>query len=615
MTPYADALEGAVARRVGLLSGLRTFVDSRRTRAVLDEEFPVFASGTGVDLVGVRALQLVERGRIVAVWPFEGNEATLGLDLRNDPRPVIGGDVRRALASGQVTVTGPIELVQGGTGLLVRQRLAQRTGFPELVAIILDVPTLVAEAGLRDSTPGLHLELLDRDGKWFGGAPVGSAVVPETLVVQVADGDWRLLGAPVAGWDASIAEWRRSLLGALLLVVLLAGLVGYVLGTRQDRLSAEADEAASRLDLALEAGGMGMWEYEVATGRLDWNDGAARILGFVSRDEADPLARLFRTMHRDDRARMAEAMRAVQAGERGGYVEETRLLDADGAVRRVLIIAEVARDESGAPTRIFGIVSDATARHQLQERLRSVQRLEAVGRLAGGVAHDFNNLLTAIGGFAELARDRAGELPPGDAEIVRDDITHVIATAERGAALTRQLLAFSRRSANAPQRVELPSALAELTPMLQRLAGDGVTVRCECASETPPVWVDPGQLTQVVLNLVVNARDAMPEGGTVTLRACPLAAVAPSRPVDAPPGDWTCLEVTDTGVGMSAAVRQRIFEPYFTTKEFGRGTGLGLAVVYGAVESAQGVITVDSVEGQGTTFRLYFPPMAREAAA
>lgn len=614
MAPYADALRGAVARRVGLLSAARSFAESRRTRRALDAEFPLFARGTLSGTDGVRAVQLVEGGRIVTTWPLEGNEAALNYDLLADPRPELGGDVRRALETGRITVTGPIALVQGGTGLLVRQRLTQRAGFPELAAIILDVPTLVAEAGIPDARSGLRLELLGRTGSWFAGDVAGSAIAPETLSVSVDDGDWTLLGAPSAGWAASERRWTRAFRGALLMAIGLAGLVGFALGAREDRLVSEARDAESKLELALQAGGMALWELDIATAVTRWSHGAGGILGSGPGDAGDDVARFFALVHPDDRDRVRQAVAQTRAGERDGFVEEHRLALPDGTLRWVLTIAELSRDDEGRPARIFGIVSDATERHRLQERLQHAQRLEAVGRLAAGVAHDFNNLLTTISGHADLASERASELPPAAAAAIAEDLQHVIATAGRGARLTSQLLAFGRRSSSAPTRLDLSRAVAELLPVLERLSGESVMLQHELATGLPAILVDPGQLTQVVLNLVVNARDAMPTGGTVALRTFAVASGGQVRPDNAPDGAWVCLEVEDHGVGMSREVRQRIFEPYFTTKEVGRGTGLGLAVAYGAVESAGGCIIVQSTEGIGTVFHVYFPPAQERSA-
>jgi signal transduction histidine kinase len=184
----------------------------------------------------------------------------------------------------------------------------------------------------------------------------------------------------------------------------------------------------------------------------------------------------------------------------------------------------------------------------------------------------------------------------------------VLLTAERAASLTGQLLAFSRRKATEPCRIDVSQALSELEPMLRRLLGDGNELRTDLTPGLGPVWMDPGQLTQVMLNLVVNARDAMPEKGVVKVRTLGIRSAGSARPLDAPAGDWVCIEIADSGVGMSKALQARIFEPYFTTKEVGRGTGLGLAVVYGAVENAAGHITVESVEGKGTAFRIFLPP-------
>lgn len=609
MAPYAGALQGAVNRRIALLSGLRAFADSRRTRRALDEEFPLFAQGTALGTSGVRAMQLVDAGRIVATWPLAGNEAALGHDLSQDPRPGVSGDLLRAQGSGAITVTGPVELVQGGQGLLVRQRIRRRAGFPELAAIILDVPTIVAEAGLPRPGSGLRLEAHDRDDRWFGGDAPASAAQPETLVVNVPDGDWLLLGAPSEGWQAAIGPALdvERLHAAALIVV--AGLLGLVLGGREDRLTLKAAHSGTRLDLALRAGRMGAWEWDIPTRRMVWSDAAAAIFGYTAGEITGDVNQFFDRVHPEDRKLLQRTVQEMISGMRRQYVDEYRVVLRDGSQRWVLAIAEIERDESGHPMRLLGVCSDASERRELEERLRHSQRLEAVGTLAGGVAHDFNNLLTAIIGFTELAQDRVAELGlDSRVHAVRTDLEQVLLTADRAAKLTGQLLAFSRRQATAPSQVDLSGALQELEPMLRRLLGSGNELRSDLTPGLTPVWVDVGQLTQVLLNLIVNARDAMPGGGKVTLRTFGVRAADRHRPADAPAGEWLCIEVEDTGCGIPCELHARIFEPYFTTKEVGRGTGLGLAVVYGAVENAGGQVTVRSAEGKGTTFCIYLPP-------
>ncbi len=609
MMPYASALQRAVSRRVALLSGLRSFADSRASRRALDAEFPAFAQGTMLGTSGVRAVQLVESGRIVATWPLEGNEEALGYDLLRDPRPEIGGDVGRALGSGEVTVTGPISLVQGGSGLLVRQRLRAREGFPDLAAIVLDVPTIIAEAGIPSAASGLHLQALDRGGAWFGGDRPERVGDPEVIAIEVPDGDWSLLGAPATGWEAAIAPTLLAERLTAAALILVAGLLGFVLGGRADRLAREVEQSGTRLDLALRAGRMGAWEWDIAARRMVWSDAAAAIFGYGSRDVTGELTQVLDRVHDDDRETLRRAIDAMVRGERRQFVDEIRIVLDDDSMRWVLLIGEVERDETGAPVRLLGVVSDASERRELEERLRHAQRLEAVGTLAGGVAHDFNNLLTAIIGFTELALDHVQHLGDDErGEAIRGDLRQVMLTADRAATLTSQLLAFSRRKTTAPALVDLSSVVHDLEPMLRRLLGTGNELGCELTPGLAPVWVDSGQLTQVLLNLIVNARDAMPSGGRVVVRTMAVRSGGPGRPSDAPPGEWNCLMVEDTGTGMSPELQARVFEPYFTTKEVGRGTGLGLAVVYGAVENAGGQVTVRSAVGEGTTFCVYLPP-------
>jgi signal transduction histidine kinase/ActR/RegA family two-component response regulator len=248
---------------------------------------------------------------------------------------------------------------------------------------------------------------------------------------------------------------------------------------------------------------------------------------------------------------------------------------------------------------------DALARRlALEEQLRHSQKMEAVGRLAGGIAHDFNNLLTAIIGYAELVLT---SLEPRHG--ARSDAEEIARAAMRAADLTRQMLAFSRRQVLQLKLIDLNAALSKVEPMLRRLIGEDIVLTVAAKAEHPFVRVDPGQVEQVIMNLVVNARDAMPKGGRLhveTSDAVLTSADIAGQP-DAQPGTYVLLTVTDTGVGMAPEVRSRVFEPYFTTKEIGKGTGLGLSTAYGIVRQSEGHIALASEVGRGTTFRIYLP--------
>jgi hypothetical protein len=237
-----------------------------------------------------------------------------------------------------------------------------------------------------------------------------------------------------------------------------------------------------------------------------------------------------------------------------------------------------------------------------EEQLRQAQKMEAVGRLAGGVAHDFNNVLTAIFGYSDLLLE---QFLPDDPR--RSDVQEIRRAAERAAALTRQLLAFSRKQVMQPRLLDLNEVITSVQKLLERLIGDDVTLEIRTDPQLVTVKADPGHVEQVLMNLAVNARDAMPEGGRLVIatRTEPTTS-SPNRP-GLQPGVYAVIEVTDTGTGMPAAVLEHIFEPFYTTKEQGKGTGLGLATVYGIVKQAGGGIYVDSEVGRGTTFRVYLP--------
>jgi len=264
----------------------------------------------------------------------------------------------------------------------------------------------------------------------------------------------------------------------------------------------------------------------------------------------------------------------------------------------------------GDPPRLFGFARDVTERKHLEQQFRQAQKMEAVGQLAGGVAHDFNNILAAILMRLELLKEETGL-----SDSVRADLNELTAESERAAALTRQLLAFSRRQIFVVKPVDLDVLIRDLFKMLRRLIRENVALDWVCKSPLPLLNADPGMVEQVIMNLCVNARDAMPDGGRITIDAQPVvirentAENHPNNP-ESRPGSYVCLSITDTGCGMDEGVLQHIFEPFFTTKEVGRGTGLGLSTVYGIVKQHQGWIEVESVVGEGTSFHVYFPTLA-----
>jgi PAS domain S-box-containing protein len=315
-------------------------------------------------------------------------------------------------------------------------------------------------------------------------------------------------------------------------------------------------------------------------------------------------------VHPDDLGRVREAVAGLGAG--GQVANEYRFRHRDGTWRWVRDEVRLVQPNGLDSRELIGFMVDVTERKQLEEELRQSQKMEAVGRLAGGVAHDFNNLLTAITGYADLAWS---QLPDGSP--IRDDLDQVRQASERAGRLTRQLLAYSRRQVLQPKVLDLNATARDLERMLSRVIGEDVRLATRLEERLSPVLIDPGQLEQVILNLAVNARDAMPDGGTLTISTRSLHL---ERPLDrssatVPAGRWVVLDVTDTGEGIPPDVHDRIFEPFFTTKPQGQGTGLGLATVYGIVKQSGGFVFFEPAPGRGTRFSILLPGVEGEPEA
>jgi len=302
--------------------------------------------------------------------------------------------------------------------------------------------------------------------------------------------------------------------------------------------------------------------------------------------------------------------RALQ-GEQVRNAELT-IVPADGLSRTVVASGQPILDGHGRNLGAVIAMHDITERKQLEEQLRQSQKMEAVGRLAGGIAHDFNNLLNVITGYGELISER---LPQGDPMGAKVD--QIKKAAQRAASLTRQLLAFSRKQVIEPRVLDLNALLADLDKMLRRMIGEDIEMSTVEGQPLGRIKADPGQIEQIVMNLVVNARDAMPQGGKLTLGTAnvDLDQAFARRNAGARAGAYVLLSVGDTGTGMDPETQSHIFEPFFTTKEMGKGTGLGLATVYGIVKQNNGYIEVESAPGRGACFRVYLPRVQDRAEA
>jgi PAS domain S-box-containing protein len=348
-------------------------------------------------------------------------------------------------------------------------------------------------------------------------------------------------------------------------------------------------------------------DWNVKTGALSWPQGLENVFGYTPSPATDVIGFWQEQIHPQDQARAGAGIRDALAGSGEHWSGEYRFRRADGTYAHLLERALIVRDATGLARRFVGSLMDITARKQLQDQLCRSQKMEAFGQLAGGMAHDFNNFLTTILGYSDLL---LGELETKGT--LASHVAEIRDAAGRASVLTGQLLALSRKHPLEPRVVEVNSLVVNLERSLIRVLGEDISVVCHLHHEERAghIRVDPGQLTQVLLNLAVNARDAMRSGGQLTLETS-IVAIEPTPEMDLPleqpePGNYVLISVTDNGAGMSDEVKAHLFEPFFSTKDEG-GAGLGLATSYGIIRQSGGCIQIESQRGEGTTVRIYLP--------
>ena len=377
------------------------------------------------------------------------------------------------------------------------------------------------------------------------------------------------------------------------------------------RVEEELRRNQEALELAHEAAGLGTWDHDLLTGELRWDARARALFGVGSADPpVEP--RWDDVVHPDDLA-PTEELKERALAERKPFSAEYRVIWPDRSVHWIAAVGRgVVEPTTGRPVRMRGILLDITERKETEQRLEEVLRLESVGRLAGGIAHDLNNMLAAILGFSDLLGQSLAPLDPR-----RADLDQIIRAAQRSAELTRQLLAFARRELIQPRPLDLNAVVRGAETILRPVLGENCALVLKLAPSCGVIYADPSRVEQILINLVLNARDAMPQGGRVTVQTDTLAveAVAPQRRSEADDpsaGRYVMLAVRDTGHGMDAATLQRIWEPFFTTKPAGYGTGLGLSMVYGSVKQSGGFVWADSAPGEGTVIQAYWPEVEAE---
>jgi PAS domain S-box-containing protein len=434
--------------------------------------------------------------------------------------------------------------------------------------------------------------------------PVRTRTVLREKFYAVIGGDLSLIETPVLtkSGPERLVEWSNTLV---------RDDAGHVIGTfssgaditERTQAIAALRTAEERMRFAMEAAGVGIWDIDYLTGVVRWSETLEAHNGLEAGTFGGTFEAFIERIHPDDRDSVLETIaQAKTSGADFSFL--CRSVRPDGAVRWLSHAGRIHIGAHGAPVRGVGISLDITERRTLEAQYQQAQKMEAVGRLAGGVAHDFNNMLTVILGYCELL---LVDLEADDRR--RSDIAEIQKAGASAAALTRQLLAFSRKEIIEPMLLDLNVVVGEMRAMLGRLIGEDVAVVLGLAPGPALVKADRGHLEQIVVNLVVNARDAMPGGGILTIETHNVNLDESQAKAQGclKPGPYVALVVTDTGTGMTSEVRAQMFEPFFTTKEPGKGTGLGLATVHGIVTQTGGTISVFSQVGRGTSFKVYIP--------
>jgi two-component system cell cycle sensor histidine kinase/response regulator CckA len=446
-------------------------------------------------------------------------------------------------------------------------------------------------------------ELLGRD--WISTClPPRMEAVARKRFSDLLGGDSSIVDGPVLtrSGEERLVEWRDRLLHDE---------DGKLIGTFSSGADITARHQATdalriaeeRMRYALEAAAVGIWDMDYTTGVIRWSEILESQYGLAPGTFEGTFEAFVERIHPHDREKVRGTIaKAMKSGD--DFSVEHRVILPDGGVRCLTGAGRVHLDRQGNPVRGLGISLDVSERHTLEAQYLQAQKMEAIGRLAGGVAHDFNNLLTAILGYCELL---LADFEPDDPR--QQDIAEIQKAGLSAAGLTRQLLAFSRKQIIEPTLLDVNSVVGDLKAILGRLIGEDVKVVMSLRAELPLIKADRGQMEQIVLNLAVNARDAMPDGGTLTVATgnVELDEEYANMHFAVKPGPYVMLEVTDTGGGMSPEVQACLFEPFFTTKEIGKGTGLGLATVHGIVTRCGGSVDVQSECGQGTSFKVYLP--------
>ncbi len=610
-SPISDMIAYEINKRLVLVRALEAFNASRE--GFTEDDFVGFTSELEAEDDKIISLQLAPNGVVAHVSKPERNADVIGHNLLADPaRAALA---LRSMETGQYVIVGPVTLKQGGTGLIARKPLFIRDSVAEksfwgFATVVMDFSVVTDVFSALPEDNRFQYALMSQrnrtmDNQIIWGDRDLFEQSPQLSMISLPAGNWILAAVPIGGWPTAWPYAVSFRVAALIIAGALSAMVVALLA-RPARLQKAIDSATlelktseGKLRAAHRIAQIGFWEI-TSRAHINASPEMLSVLGIEPSQFDGAIDSVCARVKPLDRSRICAQLRLV-AEQKMSFETTFEVTRSDGSTAVIKITGEAPKSDTGSDAMSCGTVQDITEQTLNERRLRSAQKMEAVGRLTGGVAHDFNNLLAVIQGNADLLEMTSDHDP--------DLIQEIRRASERGAALTHRLLAYARKQPLSPRSTHLGNLVNGMFGLLSRSLGETIKVDVHADENLWNVKVDAGQLEDAILNLALNSRDAMPGGGKINIRITNVTVYpnAKSERQKQISGEFVCLTVSDTGAGMDPETQTRAFEPFFTTKEIGKGSGLGLSMVSGFVAQSEGRVDLYSELGFGTVINIYLP--------